>query len=81
MQGTAADIIKRAMLAVDRWLSECGCDARMIMQVHDELVFEVPEDRAHEVKAAVVEEMVAAFPMEPALGVDAGVGPDWLSAK
>jgi DNA polymerase-1 len=49
--------------------------------VHDELVFEVPEEQAEEVRAAVVEGMVAAFAMEPPLGVDAGVGPDWLSAK
>jgi len=52
-----------------------------VLQVHDELVFEAPEEEAARVRDAVVEDMVAAFDMEPPLGVDAGVGPDWLSAK
>ncbi|MFH0915775.1 MAG: DNA polymerase I [bacterium] len=81
IQGSAADIIKVAMIRCHERLVREFPDARLVLQVHDELVFEVPEDRAQEVKAAVVEEMVAPFPMEPALGVDAGVGPDWLSAK
>ncbi len=81
IQGSAADIIKVAMIRCHERLGREFPGARLVLQVHDELVFEVPEDRADEVKAAVVEEMVAAFPMEPPLGVDAGVGPDWLSAK
>jgi DNA polymerase-1 len=52
-----------------------------VLQVHDELVFEVPEGDADDVRDAVVGEMVGAFSMEPPLGVDSGVGPDWLSAK
>jgi len=81
IQGSAADIIKVAMIRCHARLGQEFPGARLVMQVHDELVFEVPEGRASEVKAAVVEEMAAAFPMEPALGVDAGVGPDWVSAK
>jgi DNA polymerase-1 len=81
IQGSAADIIKVAMIHCHERLGREFPGARLVLQVHDELVFEVPADRAYEVKAAVVEEMVAAFPMEPSLGVDAGVGPDWLSAK
>ena len=81
IQGSAADIIKVAMIRCHDRLGREFPGARIVLQVHDELVFEVPEDRAPEVKAAVIEEMVAAFPMEPALGVDTGMGPDWLSAK
>jgi DNA polymerase-1 len=55
--------------------------ARLLLQVHDELVFEAPEAQADSVRAAVVQEMVAAYSMEPALCVDAGVGEDWASAK
>ncbi len=55
--------------------------SNLVLQVHDELVFEAPVEQAEGVRAAVVEEMVGAFPMEPALGVDAGIGPDWASAK
>jgi DNA polymerase-1 len=81
IQGSAADIIKVAMIRCDNRLCREFPGARLVLQVHDELVFEVPQESADEVKTAVVEEMVAAFPLEPALGVDAGVGPDWLSAK
>ncbi len=81
IQGSAADIIKVAMIRCHERLERESPGARLVLQVHDELVFEVPEALAPEVKAAVVEEMIAAFSMEPALGVDAGVGPDWLSAK
>jgi DNA polymerase-1 len=81
IQGSAADIIKLAMIRCHDRLERDLPDSRLVLQVHDELVFEVPETRAEEVRAAVVEEMVAAFPMEPPLGVDVGVGRDWLSAK
>ena len=81
MQGTAADIIKRAMLAVDRWLSDSGIDARMIMQVHDELVFEVAEADAEAVRAAVVAIMEnAAGPLTVPLRVDSGLGQNWDEA-
>ena len=55
--------------------------SRLVLQVHDELVFETPEAEAYAVRDAMVEEMAGAYPMEPSLRVDAGVGPDWLSAK
>ena len=81
IQGSAADIIKVAMIRCHDRLERDFPDSRLVLQVHDELVFEVPEEQAEDVRTAVAEEMVAAFPMEPPLGVDVGVGLDWLSAK
>ena len=80
MQGTAADIIKRAMIAVQHWLDESSAPARMIMQVHDELVFEVAEDSVDEVRAEVVALMNAAAELAVPLKVDAGVGTNWDQA-
>jgi len=80
MQGTAADIIKRAMLRVDQWLRVSAVDARMIMQVHDELVFEVAEDTIDEVAPAIQAHMSAAAELAVPLVVDAGVGLDWDEA-
>jgi DNA polymerase-1 len=80
MQGTAADIIKRAMIALDGWLDGKGAQARMIMQVHDELVFEVAEDSVADVKAVVVELMEAAAELSVPLKVDAGSGKNWDEA-
>jgi DNA polymerase-1 len=80
MQGTAADIIKIAMIRVDDWLRRNGSEARLIMQVHDELVLEVPEAQLETVRAAVVEHMSAAAKLKVPLIVDAGHGPDWESA-
>ncbi len=80
MQGTAADIIKRAMLAVDHWLSECHCDARMIMQVHDELVFEVADNAVETVREAIRERMIGAAELRAPLEVDVGVGGNWDEA-
>ena len=80
MQGTAADIIKRAMIAVDAWLPESGLDARMIMQVHDELVLEVAEAHVDAVVAGVGERMSGAADLSVALVVDAGVGDNWDQA-
>ena len=81
IQGTAADIIKVAMIRCHRRLEREFPLARLVLQVHDELVFEVPEPVAKAVESAVVQEMVGAYPMDPPLGVDTGIGPDWLSAK
>ncbi len=80
MQGSAADIIKRAMVAVDAWIRESGAPVKMIMQVHDELVFEVAEDFVAEAGAAVRERMVGAAVLEVPLVVDVGVGDDWDEA-
>ncbi len=80
MQGTAADIIKRAMIAVDAWLQEQQPGARMIMQVHDELVFEVARAEVDAVTARVRELMCAAAQLTVALKVDAGVGTNWDEA-
>lgn len=81
IQGTAADIIKVAMIRCHQRLGKDFPGARLVLQVHDELVFEVPQGSAEAVREAVIEEMMAAFAIDPPLGVDAGVGPDWLSAK
>ncbi|MFC4820149.1 DNA polymerase I [Dokdonella ginsengisoli] len=80
MQGTAADIIKRAMIAVDAWLLEQEDGARMLMQVHDELVFEVRADRIDAVVAGVRERMAAAAELAVPLVVDVGVGANWDEA-
>ncbi len=74
MQGTAADIIKRAMLAVHQWLHDENPGARMIMQVHDELVFEVEQDAVEHVRERVVELMSAAATLSVPLRVDVGTG-------
>ena len=80
MQGTAADIIKRAMIAVHAWLNAERPGARMIMQVHDELVFEVDEDKVDAVSEHVIELMCAAATLEVPLKVDVGVGMNWDEA-
>ncbi len=79
MQGTAADIIKRAMLTVDAWLRERD-DATMLMQVHDELVFEVREDAVEAIRAGVTERMQGAADLAVPLIVDIGVGANWDEA-
>jgi len=80
MQGTAADIIKRAMITVDHWLQSTGAKAKLVMQVHDELVFEVPEDQLDQLKEGVVARMSAAAELQVPLVVDTGFGPDWDTA-
>jgi len=80
MQGTAADIIKRAMISVDAWLQNEKPDAHLVMQVHDELVFEVKEDQLDKLKQAVVSRMSGAAKLDVPLIVDTGYGPDWDTA-
>ncbi len=80
MQGTAADIIKRAMLSVHDWLRSANLDARIIMQVHDELVLEVARDSVDEVRDGVVERMSAAAALSVPLKVDTGTGVNWDEA-
>ncbi|MCZ6458565.1 MAG: DNA polymerase I [Gammaproteobacteria bacterium] len=80
MQGTAADIIKRAMIGMDAWLAGAGLDALMIMQVHDELVFEVAENDTEALVSGVVEQMVTAAALSVPLIVDVGQGDNWDQA-
>ena len=80
MQGTAADIIKRAMITVQDWLLSSNPGARMIMQVHDELVFEVDRDAVDKVRNRVVQLMEGAADLDVELQVDAGTGSNWDEA-
>ncbi|WP_165675728.1 DNA polymerase I [Metapseudomonas otitidis] len=80
MQGTAADIMKRAMVAVDAWLQESGLDARVILQVHDELVLEVREDLVDTVRDAIRPLMSGAAALDVPLVVEVGVGNNWDEA-
>mgnify|MGYP003476819193 FL=1 len=80
MQGTAADIIKLAMLAVDNWLQEAAPPARMIMQVHDELVFEVAAGEVDAVSEKICRLMSAAAELAVPLLVEAGAGANWDEA-
>jgi DNA polymerase I len=81
IQGTSADIIKVAMVRARQALVDAGLTTRLVLQIHDELLYEAPD---HEVEAAteiVVREMAGAYAMDPPLAVDAGVGDNWLAAK
>jgi DNA polymerase-1 len=80
MQGTAADIIKRAMLDVDAWLTSSGTDARVIMQVHDELVLEVAAADAQDIAVEVARIMEDAASLSVRLKVDFGIGNNWDEA-
>jgi DNA polymerase-1 len=81
MQGTAADVIKAAMVAIHRRLREEGRSARLVLQVHDELLVEVPDAELTAVRELVRGEMCSAYPLDPELAVDVGVGADWNEAK
>ncbi|WP_440994382.1 DNA polymerase I [Cysteiniphilum litorale] len=80
MQGSAADIIKRAMILIDEWIIKENIDARMIMQVHDELVFEVKEDQVDRISKEVKQFMESAALLQVPLIVDVGVGNNWDEA-
>ncbi len=80
MQGTAADIIKKAMVAVDNWLTSSGLDARVILQVHDELVLEVREDLVDQVREEIRGHMSGAATLDVPLLVEVGVGNNWDEA-
>ena len=80
MQGTAADIIKLAMIDVDNWLSDEKLQSQMIMQVHDELVLEVPENELDKVIAGLRSRMAGAVELDVPLLVDVGVGDNWDEA-
>jgi len=81
IQGTAADIMKVAMVRADAALTRERLQTKLILQIHDELLFEGPEHEAEQVRALAIREMEAAYAMDPTLAVEAGVGKDWLSAK
>jgi DNA polymerase-1 len=81
IQGTAADIIKVAMVRASDALAEAGLSTRVILQIHDELLFEGPPEEVEQAKEIVTREMVGAADMDPPLAVDAGVGENWLDAK
>jgi DNA polymerase-1 len=81
MQGSNADIIKVAMVAIHRRLRDEGRGARLVLQVHDELLLEVPETELTAAREIVREEMCGAYPLDPPLAVDIGVGDDWAEAK
>jgi DNA polymerase-1 len=81
MQGSNADIIKVAMVSIHDRLRAEGRGARLVLQVHDELLLDVPETEVSKVRELVREEMVGAYPLDPPLAVDIGVGDDWAEAK
>jgi DNA polymerase-1 len=81
IQGTAADIMKVAMVRCRDRLRTAGLPTRLVLQIHDELLFEGPEDEVDRASGIVRREMAGAFEMDPPLEVDVGVGENWLEAK
>jgi DNA polymerase-1 len=81
IQGTAADIIKVAMVRCRRALKETGGETRLVLQIHDELLFEGPPGEMETAAELVEREMCAAYQLDPPLEVDVGIGQDWLDAK
>jgi DNA polymerase-1 len=81
IQGTSADIIKIAMVRAHKALAESDLETRLVLQIHDELLFEGPADEMDAASELVEREMCRAFELDPPLAVDVGVGKDWLAAK
>jgi DNA polymerase-1 len=81
VQGTAADIIKIAMIKCSDALRESVLTTKLVMQIHDELLFEGPADEAEQIAELAAREMVDAYPLDPPLGVSVGSGANWLAAK
>jgi DNA polymerase I len=81
VQGSAADIIKIAMIDIDRLLREEGDGTRMLLQVHDELLFEAPQDRVEHIRALVTQRMEQAFQLDVPLKVESGTGASWYECK
>jgi len=81
IQGTAADVMKVAMVRAEAALRDAGLATRLILQIHDELLFEGPAGELERARELVVPEMVGALELDPPLAVDAGIGPNWLEAK
>jgi DNA polymerase-1 len=80
IQGGAADIIKRAMVRIPAALAEAGLSAKMLLQVHDELVFEVAEAEVEDTRALVTGIMESVAQLDVPLTVDTGTGPNWEEA-
>src|SRR5207248_461211 len=81
IQGSAADIIKVAMVRCHEALRDAGLDTRLVLQIHDELLFEGPEGEAEAASEIVARGMVDAYDLDPPLAVDIGSGANWLAAK
>jgi DNA polymerase-1 len=81
IQGSAADLIKLAMVAIHRRLRREGLPAKMLLQIHDELIFEVPSDQLHQLAGLVTEEMVGVQALNVPLKVDIKAGPTWAAAE
>jgi DNA polymerase-1 len=81
IQGSAADLIKRAMILLDRSLRDQGFQARMLLQIHDELVFEAPVDEIARLAEVVQKEMTSALDLKVPLKVDVAAGPNWLDVE
>jgi DNA polymerase-1 len=81
IQGTAADIMKVAMVSCRAALRDAGLATRLVLQIHDELLFEAPGDEVDQASEIVCREMADAFEMDPPLEVDVGAGVNWLEAK
>jgi DNA polymerase-1 len=81
IQGTGADIIKVAMVRCHNALVDAGMETRLILQIHDELLFEGPEAEMERAAKLAQAEMCGAFDLDPPLAVDVGIGEDWLAAK
>jgi DNA polymerase-1 len=81
IQGTAADVIKVAMVRAEAALGDAGLATRLVLQIHDELLFEGPTGELARAQEVVVPQMVGALELDPPLVVDAGIGPNWLAAK
>ncbi len=80
LQGTAADLIKRAMLAVQGWLDETRSQSRLILQVHDELILEVPEDEVSRLRPHLIRLMEGVASLRVPLSVEVGTGKNWDEA-
>jgi DNA polymerase-1 len=80
MQGTAADLIKLAMIAVQRWIDDAGLKTRQVLQVHDELVLEVPDDELERVRIELPPHMTQVAKLRVPLAVEVGVGANWDEA-
>ena len=80
MQGTAADLIKMAMIAVQHWIEKQGLKTRLIMQVHDELVLDAPNNECEQVRSALGPLMTQVAKLKVPLVVDIGIGQNWEEA-